>query len=59
MRGELMEKKFTAQCTAFGNMEREYYLKAIKEDRKYLNLYRMFQEQGVICLCTTCGKKNY
>lgn len=55
----MMEGKFTAHCTAFGNMEREYYEKAMKADQKHLNLYRMFHEQGVICLCTTCGKKNY
>lgn len=24
-----------------------------------LNLYRSFREHGVICLCTTCGEKNY
>lgn len=28
-------------------------------DEAKLKLYRMFHEYGVICLCTTCGEKNY
>ena len=28
-------------------------------DEEKLNLYKMFMDQGVICLCTHCGDKTY
>lgn len=28
-------------------------------DEEKINLYRMFHEQGVIHICSTCGNKNY
>jgi len=29
------------------------------DDRQKLKLYKMFMDQGVVCLCTHCGEKNY
>ena len=29
------------------------------DNRQKLNLYRMFHEQGILCVCNTCGDKNY
>lgn len=28
-------------------------------DKQKLNLYKMFRTQGVICLCTHCGERDY